>query len=43
MLAAANAAVPRVPPGEAQALIERGDVLVVDVRDASELQNGSRR
>ena len=38
MLAAANAEVPRVPPAEAQALIGRGNVLVVDVRDPAELQ-----
>jgi rhodanese-related sulfurtransferase len=38
MLAAANAAVPRIGREEAAALMERGDVLVVDVRDAPELQ-----
>jgi rhodanese-related sulfurtransferase len=38
MLAAANAAVPRVAPAEARALIGRGNVLVVDVRDPAELQ-----
>jgi rhodanese-related sulfurtransferase len=38
MLAAANAAVPRVGRDEAAALIAKGDVLVVDVRDAPELQ-----
>lgn len=38
MLAEANAAVPRVPPAEARALIGRGDVLIVDVRDLSEVQ-----
>jgi len=37
MLAAANAAVPRLSRGEAQALIAKGDVLVVDVRDAAEV------
>lgn len=37
MLAAANAAVPRLPPAEAGALIARGNVLVLDVRDASEV------
>ncbi|MGD9617953.1 MAG: rhodanese-like domain-containing protein [Alphaproteobacteria bacterium] len=42
MLAAANAEVPRVPPAEAKALIERGNTLVVDVRDAAELQNGGK-
>ena len=38
MLADANAAVPRVPPAEARALMSRGDVLIVDVRDPSEVQ-----
>ena len=42
MLAAANAEVPRVPPAEAQALIGRGNVLVVDVRDSAELQGGGK-
>ena len=42
MLAAANAEVPRVPPAEAKALIERGNTLVVDVRDAAELQSGGK-
>jgi rhodanese-related sulfurtransferase len=37
MLAAANAAVPRIGQEEAAALIAGGDVLVVDVRDATEL------
>jgi len=37
MLAAANAAVPRVPPAEARELIGRGNVLIVDVRDPSEV------
>ena len=38
MLAEANAAVPRVPPAEVRALTDRGNVLVVDVRDPSEVQ-----
>jgi rhodanese-related sulfurtransferase len=38
MLANANASVPKVTPEEAKALMARGDVLVVDVRDAPELQ-----
>ena len=42
MLATANAEVPRIPPSEARALIARGNVLVVDVRDAAELQGGGR-
>jgi len=38
MLAEANAAVPRLPPAEARALMTRGNVLIVDVRDPSEVQ-----
>src|SRR5204863_9829719 len=38
MLAEANAAVPRVPPAEARQLIGRGAVLIVDVRDPTEVQ-----
>ena len=38
MLAAANAAVPRIDREEAAALMAKGDALVVDVRDAPELQ-----
>ena len=38
MLAEANAAVPRVPPAEARALMDRADVLIVDVRDPSEVR-----
>jgi rhodanese-related sulfurtransferase len=38
LLAEANAAVPSVPPAEARALIERDNVLIVDVRDPSEVQ-----
>jgi rhodanese-related sulfurtransferase len=37
MLAEANAAVPRVPPTEARALMDRGNVLIVDVRDPPEV------
>lgn len=37
MLAAANAAVPRVTPQEAKALIDGGNTLVVDVRDGTEV------
>jgi rhodanese-related sulfurtransferase len=42
MLAQANAAVPRIGREEAAALIEGGNVLVVDVRDAPELQASGR-
>ena len=38
LLAAANAAVPRIGRDEAAALIAGGNALVVDVRDSSELQ-----
>ena len=38
LLAAANQAVPRIDHAAAAALMARGDVLVVDVRDAPEVQ-----
>ena len=37
MLAAANAAVPRLNPADARATIDKGNVLIVDVRDATEV------
>ena len=37
LLAAANAAVPKISAADAQALIDKGDVLVVDVRDGTEV------
>ena len=37
MLEAANAAVPRVTPAQAREMMAKGDTLVVDVRDASEV------
>jgi rhodanese-related sulfurtransferase len=37
MTEAANAAVPRLSVSEAQAMIEKGDALVVDVRDGPEV------
>ena len=37
MLAAANAAVPRISAAETQALIDKDSVLVVDVRDGTEV------
>jgi rhodanese-related sulfurtransferase len=43
MMEAANAAVPRISVSEAQAMIEKGDALVVDVRDAPELAGGKVR
>jgi rhodanese-related sulfurtransferase len=38
LLAAANAAVPRLQPQEAREKMRGGDVLIVDVRDPSEVQ-----
>ena len=42
VLAAANAAVPRIGREEAAALMADGKALVVDVRDAPELQAGGK-
>jgi rhodanese-related sulfurtransferase len=41
LLAAANQAVPRVAPDEARKMMEAG-AMVVDVRDAPELQQGGK-
>jgi rhodanese-related sulfurtransferase len=38
MLEAANAAVPKISPQEARDMMTKGDTLVVDVRDAPEVQ-----
>src|SRR5579875_3033626 len=38
MMEAANAVVPRITPAEARELIAKGDALVVDVRDAPEVE-----
>ena len=38
LLAAANEAVPRVSPADAKAMIDRGEAVVVDVRDGTEVQ-----
>ena len=37
MMAAANAAVPRLTQADAQAMIDQGNVLVLDVRDPAEV------
>ena len=42
MLAEANAAVPGLDPGEVRNRMNRADVLIVDVRDASELASGGK-
>jgi rhodanese-related sulfurtransferase len=38
MMDAANAAVPRITPAQARQMIAQGNTLVVDVRDAAEVQ-----
>ncbi len=38
LIEAANAAVPRIAPDQARALMARGNVLLVDVRDAPEVE-----
>jgi rhodanese-related sulfurtransferase len=38
MMEAANAAVPRITPAEAREMIAKGNTLVVDVRDAPEVE-----
>jgi len=42
MLAEANAAVPRLNPAEVRDMIGKGNVLIVDVRDAPELAIGGK-
>ena len=42
MLSAANAAVPKVAPPEASKLMEGGNVLLVDVRDTSEVEKSGK-
>jgi rhodanese-related sulfurtransferase len=42
MLAEANAAVPRLDPAEVRNRMNRGDVLIVDVRDTPELATGGK-
>jgi rhodanese-related sulfurtransferase len=42
MLEAANAAVPRITPAQARDMMAKGDTLVVDVRDAPEVQQSGK-
>jgi len=42
MLAEANAAVPKITPAEARDLMAKGNVLVVDVRDAPEVEKSGK-
>ncbi len=42
MLEAANAVVPRVTPAQAREMIAKGDALMVDVRDAPEVERSGK-
>jgi rhodanese-related sulfurtransferase len=42
LLAAANAVVPRITPAEARGMMAAGNVLVVDVRDAPEVETSGK-
>ena len=42
MMAAANAAVPRITPLEAREMMEKGNTVVIDVRDAPEVEKTGR-
>ena len=42
MLEAANAAVPKITPSEAREMIDKGNTLVVDVRDAPEVEKSGK-
>ncbi len=42
MLEAANAAVPKITPAQAQDMIGKGNTLVVDVRDAPEVEKSGK-
>ena len=42
MMEAANAAVPRITPTQAREMIAKGNTLVVDVRDAPELEKSGK-
>src|SRR6202163_5131594 len=42
MMEAANAAVPKITPAQAREMIGKGNTLVVDVRDAPEVQNSGQ-
>jgi len=42
MMETANAAVPRITPAQAQEMISKGNTLVVDVRDAPEVEKSGK-
>src|SRR5580693_1700167 len=42
MMEAANAAVPKITPAQAQAMMAKGNTLVVDVRDGTEVASSGK-
>ena len=42
MMEAANAAVPKITPAQAREMMAKGNVLVVDVRDATEVEKSGK-
>src|SRR3981189_3776065 len=42
MMAAANAGVPKITPAQAREMIDKGNTLVVDVRDAPEVEKSGK-
>jgi rhodanese-related sulfurtransferase len=42
MVAAAKAAVPQITPAEARAMMAKGNTLVIDVRDAPEVEKDGK-
>src|SRR6202166_5069808 len=42
MMEAANAAVPKITPAKAREMIDKGNTLVVDVRDAPEVEKSGK-
>ena len=42
LLEAANGAVPRISPAEAKAMIDRGEAVVIDVRDSAEVEKSGK-
>ena len=42
MMEAANAAVPRITPAQSQDMLAKGSALIVDVRDAPEVENSGK-
>ena len=42
LLEAANGAVPRIAPADAKAMIDRGEAVVIDVRDSAEVEKSGK-